>query len=81
MSTQSTQSNVAIPRSVELTEMYLRRLKRYNTKLLCAVTLTEELAMKQARDADREIAFGHYRGALHGVPYGIKDLAAGHGWD
>src|SRR5260221_12953536 len=62
--------------SVELTEMYLGRLKRYNPKLLCAVTITEELAMKQAREADREIAGGHYRGALHGVPYGIKDLAA-----
>ncbi len=62
--------------SVELTEMYLGRLKRYNPKLLCAVTITEELAMTQAREADREIAGGHYRGALHGVPYGIKDLAA-----
>src|SRR5712664_3516155 len=62
--------------SEELTEMYLGRLKRYNPKLLCAVTITEELAMKQAREADREIAGGHYRGALHGVPYGIKDLAA-----
>ncbi|HEY4818144.1 MAG TPA: amidase [Candidatus Acidoferrum sp.] len=62
--------------SVELTEMYLGRLKRYNPKLLCAVTVTEDLAMRQAREADREIAGGHYRGPLHGIPYGIKDLAA-----
>src|ERR1700687_3525005 len=66
--------------SVELTEMYLGRLKRYNPKLLCVVTLTEELAMQQAREADREIASGHYRGALHGIPYGIKDLAAARGY-
>jgi Asp-tRNA(Asn)/Glu-tRNA(Gln) amidotransferase A subunit family amidase len=66
--------------SVELTEMYLGRLKRYYPKLLCVVTLTEELAMQQAREADREIASGHYRGPLHGIPYGIKDLAAARGY-
>ena len=66
--------------SVELTEMYLQRLKRYNAKLLCAVTITEDLAMRQAREADREIASGHYRGPLHGIPYGIKDLAAARGY-
>src|SRR5229473_7514542 len=66
--------------SVELTEMYLHRLKRYNPKLLCAVTITEDLAMRQAREADREIASGHYRGPLHGIPYGIKDLAAARGY-
>jgi Asp-tRNA(Asn)/Glu-tRNA(Gln) amidotransferase A subunit family amidase len=66
--------------SVELTEMYLGRLKRYNPKLLCAVTVTEDLAMRQAREADREIAGGHYRGPLHGIPYGIKDLAAVRGY-
>src|SRR5260370_37010062 len=60
--------------------MYLGRLKRYNPKLLCAVTITEELALQQARDADREIASGHYRGPLHGIPYGIKDLAAVRGY-
>jgi Asp-tRNA(Asn)/Glu-tRNA(Gln) amidotransferase A subunit family amidase len=66
--------------SLELTEMYLGRLKRYNRKLLCAVTLTDELALRQARNADREIAAGNYRGALHGIPYGIKDLAAVKGY-
>jgi Asp-tRNA(Asn)/Glu-tRNA(Gln) amidotransferase A subunit family amidase len=66
--------------SVELTEMYLSRLKRYNSQLFCAVTLTEELAMRQAREADREIASGHYRGPLHGIPYGVKDLAAAKGY-
>jgi Asp-tRNA(Asn)/Glu-tRNA(Gln) amidotransferase A subunit family amidase len=66
--------------SVELTEMYLSRLKRYNSKLFCAVTITEELAMRQAREADREIAAGRYRGPLHGIPYGVKDLAAAKGY-
>jgi Asp-tRNA(Asn)/Glu-tRNA(Gln) amidotransferase A subunit family amidase len=63
-------------RSVEMTEMYLARLKRYNPQLLCAVTITEDLALRHAREADREIAEGKYRGPLHGVPFGIKDLAA-----
>jgi Asp-tRNA(Asn)/Glu-tRNA(Gln) amidotransferase A subunit family amidase len=66
--------------SVELTEMYLGRLKRYNPKLFCVVTLTEDLATRQARDADREIAAGHYRGALHGIPWGVKDLCAAKGY-
>jgi len=62
--------------SVELTEMYLARLKKHNSKLLCAVTITSDLAMRQAREADQEIATGRYRGPLHGIPWGIKDLAA-----
>jgi len=62
--------------SLEMTEMYLARLKRYNPKLFCAVTITEELALRQAREADSEIAAGKYRGPLHGIPFGIKDLAA-----
>ncbi len=66
--------------SVELTEMYLARMKRYNPKLLCAVTITEELGLKQAREADREIAAGKYRGPLHGIPYGVKDLASAKGY-
>jgi Asp-tRNA(Asn)/Glu-tRNA(Gln) amidotransferase A subunit family amidase len=66
--------------SVELTEMYLDRLKRYNPKLLCAVTITEDLALQQAREADKEISAGRYRGPLHGIPYGIKDLAAVKGY-
>ncbi len=60
--------------SVELTKMYLNRLKTYGPKLECVVTLTEELAMAQARRADEEIASGRYRGPLHGIPYGAKDL-------
>jgi len=66
--------------SVELTEMYLARIKRYNPKLLCVVTVTEDLAMRQARGADSEIAAGRYRGPLHGIPYGIKDLASVKGY-
>jgi Asp-tRNA(Asn)/Glu-tRNA(Gln) amidotransferase A subunit family amidase len=60
--------------SVELTEMYLGRLKRFGPKLECVVTLTEGLALEQARRADREIAAGKYKGLLHGIPYGAKDL-------
>jgi Asp-tRNA(Asn)/Glu-tRNA(Gln) amidotransferase A subunit family amidase len=67
-------------RSVELTEMYIARVKRYNPRLLCVVTLTEDLAMRQARAADQEIAAGHYRGPLHGIPWGVKDLAAVKGY-
>ncbi|MBI5281642.1 MAG: amidase [Candidatus Solibacter usitatus] len=62
--------------STELTRMYLERLKRYGPKLLCVVTLTEELALEQARAADAEIAAGKCRGPLHGIPYGLKDLFA-----
>lgn len=58
----------------QLTRMYLDRLKRYGPKLLCVVTLTEDLAMKQAERADREIAAGKWRGPLHGIPWGAKDL-------
>jgi Asp-tRNA(Asn)/Glu-tRNA(Gln) amidotransferase A subunit family amidase len=61
---------------VRLTEIYLDRLKRYGEKLLCVVTLTEAHALSQARAAEREINSGHYRGHLHGIPYGIKDLFA-----
>lgn len=62
--------------SVELTKLYLSRLKKYNPLLNCVVTLTEELAMKQAKRADAEIAAGKYRGPLHGIPWGAKDLIA-----
>jgi len=54
--------------SVELTKMYLGRLKRFGPKLLCVVTLTEDLAMKQAQDADNDLKRGKYRGPLHGIP-------------
>src|SRR6266508_5213765 len=65
--------------SLALTEMYLRRLKRYDPLLQCVVTLTDELALEQARRADAELAAGHYRGPLHGVPWGAKDLFATRG--
>lgn len=66
--------------SVALTEMYLTRLKRYDPMLHFVVTLTEERAMTHARDADREIAAGKYRGPLHGLPWGAKDLLAVKGY-
>lgn len=62
--------------SVALTKMYLARLKRHSPKLLNVVTLTEELALKQAQQADDEIKRGKYRGPLHGIPCGVKDLFA-----
>jgi len=62
--------------SNDLTKMYLGRLKKYGPKLLCVVTLTEELALEQAAQADKEIRAGKYRGPLHGIPYGAKDLFA-----
>ncbi|HEY2786045.1 MAG TPA: amidase [Fimbriiglobus sp.] len=62
--------------SYDLTKLYLDRLKKYDPKLLCVVSLTEELAMKQAKRADAEIAAGKYRGPLHGIPWGAKDLIA-----
>ena len=61
---------------VELTKMYLARLKKYGPKLNCVVTLTEELALAQAADAERDIKTGKYRGPLHGIPWGAKDLFA-----
>jgi Asp-tRNA(Asn)/Glu-tRNA(Gln) amidotransferase A subunit family amidase len=66
--------------SVELTEMYLARLKRYNRKLQFLVTPTDDLAMKQAKQADAEIAAGRYRGLLHGIPWGAKDLISKKGY-
>ena len=66
--------------SVELTKFYLERLKKYDPQLQCVVTLTEALALKQAAQADAEIAIGKYRGLLHGIPYGAKDLLAKKGY-
>ena len=66
--------------SVELTKLYLGRLEKYNSLLNCVVTMTPELAMKQAERADREIAAGQYRGPLHGIPWGAKDLIAVQGY-
>jgi Asp-tRNA(Asn)/Glu-tRNA(Gln) amidotransferase A subunit family amidase len=62
--------------SSELTELYLTRLTKYDVQLRCVVSLTPELARAQAREADAEIAGGRYRGPLHGVPFGLKDLFA-----
>lgn len=62
--------------SERLTHFYLERLKRIGPQLECVVTLTEDRALTQARRADREIAAGKYRGPLHGIPYGAKDLLA-----
>jgi Asp-tRNA(Asn)/Glu-tRNA(Gln) amidotransferase A subunit family amidase len=62
--------------SSELTEIYLARLTRYDPQLRCVVSLTAALARAQAREADAEIAAGRYRGPLHGVPFGLKDLFA-----
>jgi Asp-tRNA(Asn)/Glu-tRNA(Gln) amidotransferase A subunit family amidase len=60
--------------SERLTKIYLDRLERFNPKLRCAITITRELALKQAKQADREISGGKYRGPLHGIPWGGKDL-------
>ncbi|HSM88197.1 MAG TPA: amidase [Candidatus Limnocylindrales bacterium] len=60
--------------SERLTNIYLERLKRFNPKLRCVITLTSDLAQAQARKADQEIAAGKYRGPLHGIPWGGKDL-------
>src|ERR1700694_5680072 len=60
--------------SEQLTHLYLERLERFNPKLRCVITLTRELALEQARKADEEIAVGKYRGPLHGIPWGGKDL-------
>jgi len=60
--------------SERLTNIYLDRLERFNAQLRCVITLTRDLALKQAKQADTEIASGHYRGPLHGIPWGGKDL-------
>jgi Asp-tRNA(Asn)/Glu-tRNA(Gln) amidotransferase A subunit family amidase len=60
--------------ATRLTKIYLDRLKRLDEKLKCVITLCEDRALKQAADADREIAAGNYRGPLHGIPWGAKDL-------
>jgi Asp-tRNA(Asn)/Glu-tRNA(Gln) amidotransferase A subunit family amidase len=59
--------------------MYLNRLKRFDPALKCVITITEELALQQAARADQEIDAGHYRGPLHGIPWGAKDLLATRG--
>jgi len=66
--------------SLALTQMYLARLKRYDPKLHFVITLTEDRALAQAKAADAEIAAGNYRGPLHGIPWGAKDLLAVKGY-
>jgi Asp-tRNA(Asn)/Glu-tRNA(Gln) amidotransferase A subunit family amidase len=60
--------------SERLTQIYLKRIEQYNPKLRCVITLTRDLALQQAKEADAEIAAGRYRGPLHGIPWGGKDL-------
>ncbi|MFL5482299.1 MAG: amidase [Gemmatimonadaceae bacterium] len=66
--------------STQLTQMYVARLKKYDPVLHCVISLTEERALKQAAAADAEISRGHYRGPLHGIPWGAKDLLAVRGY-
>ena len=65
---------------VELAEMYLARLRRLDETLHCVITFTEERALAQARTLDEELAAGKYRGPLHGIPWGAKDLLAARGY-
>ncbi len=62
--------------SVELARFFIDRLKKYGDSLQCVISLTEDIAMQQAMHADKEIGAGKYRGPLHGIPYGLKDLFA-----
>jgi Asp-tRNA(Asn)/Glu-tRNA(Gln) amidotransferase A subunit family amidase len=66
--------------SLELTEMYLARLHKYNGKLNCVVTFLDDLARAQAKQADAEIAAGKYKGPLHGIPWGAKDIITVNGY-
>ena len=66
--------------SVELTKLFLTRLKKYGPELKCVITLTEDEAMREAKHADAEIAAGHYESPLMGIPYGVKDLLATKGY-
>ena len=66
--------------SVALTKMYVARIRRYDPHLNSVITLTEDLALRQAQQADSEIEKGVYRGPLHGIPYGVKDLIAARGY-
>jgi Asp-tRNA(Asn)/Glu-tRNA(Gln) amidotransferase A subunit family amidase len=62
--------------SVDLTKFFIDRIRRFGDTLQCVISVTEEIALQQARQADAEIAAGKYRGPLHGIPYGLKDLFA-----
>ncbi len=65
---------------VDLTKFFLDRLKKYGPKLECVITLTEDSALAQAKKADEEIAAGWYKGMMHGIPFGVKDLLATKGY-
>ena len=62
--------------SVDLTKFFINRLKEFGDTLHCVISITEDIAMKEAAEADKEISAGNYRGLLHGIPYGLKDLFA-----
>lgn len=62
--------------SIELTKFFIERLKKYSDQLQCTISITEDIALKEAQRADKEIAQGKYKGPLHGIPYGLKDLFA-----
>lgn len=62
--------------SVALTKFFINRIRKYGDTLECVISITEEIALAQAQEADAEIAAGKYRGPLHGIPYGLKDLFA-----
>lgn len=66
--------------SVELTQFFLNRIKQHDDTLEAVITVTEEMALEQAKKMDRELAEGNYRGPLHGIPYGLKDLFAVKGY-
>ncbi|RTL49985.1 MAG: amidase [Sphingobacteriales bacterium] len=66
--------------SVALTKFFIQRIKQFGDTLQCVITLTEDLALQQARQADAEISAGKYKGMLHGIPYGLKDLFAVKGY-
>jgi Asp-tRNA(Asn)/Glu-tRNA(Gln) amidotransferase A subunit family amidase len=60
--------------------LYIERIKRYDVQLQSVITLTEDLALKQARQADQEIALGNYKGVLHRIPFGVKELMSVEGY-
>lgn len=66
--------------SVDLTKFFITRLKKWGDTLQCVITMTEDLALQQAAQADKELSEGYYRGPLHGIPYGLKDLFAVKGY-
>jgi Asp-tRNA(Asn)/Glu-tRNA(Gln) amidotransferase A subunit family amidase len=66
--------------STELTSFFINRLKEHGDTLQCVITITEKLAMQQAKKADLEISGGNYKGPLHGIPYGVKDLLSVEGY-